>query len=258
MFFAISGFLITSGAEKRFGSLRGIGVGAFLRLRAARILPCLLILLPVATLLSLTGLPIFLSRAEETGAPVSFWLVNGAALTFTMNVLIGRLGWVNYLLGVLWSLSVEEVFYLAFPLLCRGLRRTALIVAFMLAIIAAGPVWWLYHQGDEGGFLYAYLASSDGIATGCCAALLARRYPLQGGWVRLLRPVVCAGMAALYLWKSIYVTNIWGVTLMAAGTAFLLWTGETLPQAGVVHRSIMIRAVTWCGRRSYNTNSGMP
>ena len=48
------------------------------------------------------------------GIEVSYPLTVFAALTFWMNILIIKFGWVNYALGVLWSLSVEEVFTLFF------------------------------------------------------------------------------------------------------------------------------------------------
>ena len=106
MFFVISGYLITSNARRRWGSLGAVDVRAFYVSRIARIVPCLLLLLALVNGLAAAGVPIFQNHAPE-GIAVSFWLVNLASLTFWMNVLIGAYGWVNYALGVLWSLSVE-------------------------------------------------------------------------------------------------------------------------------------------------------
>jgi len=44
---------------------------------------------------------------------------------------------------VLWSLSVEEVFYLSFPLLCLLLRHKARLLAFWAMVIVAGPLYRL-------------------------------------------------------------------------------------------------------------------
>ena len=55
----------------------------------------------------------FMNQAPN-GIEVSYPLTIFAALTFWMNILIIKFGWVNYALGVLWSLSVEEVFTLFF------------------------------------------------------------------------------------------------------------------------------------------------
>ncbi|WP_205170096.1 acyltransferase, partial [Burkholderia sp. LMG 13014] len=221
MFFVISGYLITSNARRRWGHLGAVDLRAFYVSRVARIVPCLLLLLALVNGLAAAGVPIFQNHAPE-GIAVSFWLVNLASLTFWMNVLIGTYGWVNYALGVLWSLSVEEVFYLSFPLLCVALRRDARLVAFWVVIAAIGPVYRFTHAGEEGGFLYAYFASFDGIAIGCCTALLAER----ASWQRLAAPLVqwpvAAAMAALYLAWPIAESHVAGVTAMALGTAVLL------------------------------------
>lgn len=251
MFFVISGFLITSNAEKRWGELRHVGMRAFYSLRIARIVPCLLLLLVTVDLLAFGGLSMFRSHAEGSIAPFPMPLVNLAALTFWMNVLLAQSGWVNYPLGVLWSLSIEEVFYTSFPIICVVLRRDRFIAAFWLAIVAIGPLYRLTHQADESGFLYAYFASFDGIAIGCCTALLARRVRLDGLTARLLQPAVIAGMVFLYLIRSIGETNVYGVTLMALGTATLLLAANTNPSGPVASRNRGLRMVEWFGRLSY-------
>jgi peptidoglycan/LPS O-acetylase OafA/YrhL len=177
MFFATSGFLITSNALARWGGLDRVSPRPFYALRVARIAPCLLLLLVLVDALGLTGLPIFASRSEN-GAPVPMWQGNLAALSFTVNLLMARYGWFNYCLGVLWSLSVEEVFYLFFPLVGLLLRRPRYLVLFWSLLVAVGPVYRATHQGDEAGFLYNYLACFDGIAAGCLAALAAHGTPI--------------------------------------------------------------------------------
>jgi len=193
MFFVISGYLITANAFRRWSEPGHVDVRVFYGLRIARIVPCLLLLLAVVNALALAGIAIFQNHSPA-GVPISFWLVNLASLTFWMNVLIGVHGWTNYALGVLWSLSVEEVFYLSFPLLCLAFRRQARLVAFWLACIVAGPAYRFFHQGDEGGYLYAYFACFDAIAIGCCAALLARRFVWRGRARSVLTWLTALGM----------------------------------------------------------------
>lgn len=252
MFFVISGFLITSNAGRRWAGLGNVDTRAFYARRIARIVPCLLLLLAIVNVAALAGLAIFQNHAPA-GTPVSFWIVNLASLTFWMNVLIGAHGWVNYPLGVLWSLSVEEVFYLAFPLLCIVLRRESRLLAFWLVIAAIGPLYRFTHQSDEGGFLYAYFACFDGIAMGCCAAMLAKRFVLRGRWAVALQGVVVAGMAYLYLYRPIGETNVLGVTAMALGTAVLLLAtydrNDTPREKGAWYPATA--GIAWFGRRSY-------
>lgn len=250
MFFVISGYLITSNADRRWAGLANIKVGTFYGLRAARILPCLLLLLAVVNLLALAGVAIFQNHVQR-GEPPSLWLANFASLTFWMNVLIGRNGWFNYPLGVLWSLSVEEVFYLSFPIFCMFVRREAHLLAFWAAIVVTGPVYRAAHQGDEGGFLYAYFASFDGIAIGCCTALLARRLVLRGHEAQVLQTFIVAGMTCLYLWGPIAQTNVLGVTAMALGTAGLLLIAHNQPSGLTPEHTRAFSTLAWFGKLSY-------
>lgn len=241
MFFAISGFLITSNALSRWGSLGAVGIGAFYRRRAARIVPTLVLLVAVVNVLGMAGLPMF---ANQDG--VSWAAADAAALGFWMNVLMGTHGWFNYALCVLWSLSVEEVFYLAFPVLAVGLRGRW-FDWFLLAVIVAGPVWRAMHADDEYGLLYAYLACFDGIAIGCAARLLAGRF--RPGV--MLQGVVGVAMAALYLGAPVWWTAVWGVSAMAAGTAVLLIGADAdgwVPEAA--------GPMAWAGRHSYELYLG--
>jgi peptidoglycan/LPS O-acetylase OafA/YrhL len=250
MFFVISGFLITSLGARRWHGLANVRAAAFYRMRAARILPCLVLLLVCVNVLAGAGVAIFGNRVP-TGTPPSLWLVNLASLTFWMNVLIIRHGWVNYALGVLWSLSVEEVFYLVFPLLCLALRREWLLAVFLVAIALAGPWYRLSHQGENEGFLYAYFACFDGIAIGCCAALLARRVTLQGAMGSALQVLAAAAMTVLYLYAPIGESNVFGVTGMALGTAVLLLGAGHRSADGAHASRIALMPLAALGRLSY-------
>jgi uncharacterized protein (TIGR03118 family) len=78
VFFAVSGFLIASHTLQRWGSLAAIDVRAFYRRRAARILPCLLLIAVLARLALLR-----VGRANHRGtigvnsAPGAFWFNHG-------------------------------------------------------------------------------------------------------------------------------------------------------------------------------------
>ena len=250
MFFVVSGYLITSNADQRWSGLANIHAFIFYGFRAARILPCLLLLLAIVNLLALAGISIFQNHSES-GAPISFWLVNLASLTFWMNVLIGRVGWVNYPLGVLWSLSVEEVFYLSFPIVCLAFRRDTRLLAFWAVIIAIGPLYRLAHQGDDGGFLFAYFACFDGIAIGCCTALLAKGRVTGRAMACLLQLAVVMVMTAIYLCRPIAETNILGVTAMALGTAVLLAIAHHYPSGPFLAQLPFLTVLGWLGRLSY-------
>jgi peptidoglycan/LPS O-acetylase OafA/YrhL len=74
MFFVISGYLITSNADRRWSALGAINARAARAcygLRIARIIPCLLLLLAFVNLLALGGVAIFQNH-PSAGMPISF------------------------------------------------------------------------------------------------------------------------------------------------------------------------------------------
>ena len=105
-FFVISGFLITSLSIRRWNVLGTIDAGRFYRMRMARILLCLLLSLGILTALHFVEFP----GATMYGDRASLSRSLLAALTFHMNWLEGHYGWSPPGWGVLWSLSIEEVF----------------------------------------------------------------------------------------------------------------------------------------------------
>jgi peptidoglycan/LPS O-acetylase OafA/YrhL len=249
MFFVISGFLITSNAHRRWNGLSNLKALTFYRFRAARIIPSLLLLLLIVNLLAALKIPIF-ENHPEFGGPVSFWVVNLASLTFWMNVLMSHSGWLNYVLCVQWSLSVEEVFYLAFPVLCCLLRRERHLLIVWGIFIVLGPIWRATHQASEYDELNSYLSCFDGIAFGCCAAVLAKYIRLPSWSTASIQGVVAVGMAWFYLSASIGDTAVYGVTLIAFGTAILL----IVQSAGInLHAkpTAPFAPLRGCGRLSY-------
>lgn len=168
-FFVISGFLITGLSLRRWGSLRSVSIGSFYRMRLARIAPCLLLLLVILSTLHLAAVPDFTIRPER--ASLGRALV--AALTFHVNWLEGHHGYLPAGWDVLWSLSVEETFYIVFPLaaVLLGSERPFLLVLGALVVI--GPFSRALLGDADPWREYAYLSCTDAIAFGCIAALVA-------------------------------------------------------------------------------------
>ena len=249
MFFVISGFLITSNADRRWGGLHNVKASVFYRYRAARIIPCLLLLLLVVNVLAAFKVTIF-ENHPEFGGPVPLWIVDLASLTFWMNVLMSHAGWLNYVLCVQWSLSIEEVFYLSFPILCLFLRRERLLLVAWSLFIVVGPIWRATHQGSEYTELNSYLSCFDGIAFGCCAAVLSKHVRFPGWSAAPISGVVSLGMIWFYLLASIRETGIYGVTLMASGTAILLVVVSQDKIRPATGRKV-VEPLRRCGRLSY-------
>ena len=250
MFFAISGYLITSTTLQRYGSLGRVNVRSFYAFRFARIVPCLVVALAVIVVLGLLKQPAFMNVAKPGWPQVGYPVAVLSVLTFWHNVLMQHAWYFNYAMNIYWSLSVEEVFYLAFPLLCFGLRRPWAIAAVWVLAIVAGPVYRSFHADDEIYFMYGYLACFDAVAFGCCAALLARRLNLDGWAGRLLQLAAACLVVATYL-RGIRGNEVFGFTAIAAGTAVLLVGASRVQPSGWAMRSRLLSGLRWLGRHSY-------
>ncbi len=205
LFFVISGFLITSNSLARWGTLVAIDAKAFYRRRAARILPCLLILVAALCGLALAGVPHYmLEQPKQTlsGAALS-------ALGLYLNVYEANTGWLPAGWDVLWSLSIEEVFYLAFPVVCLLLGRTHLLVPALLLLAVSIPAVRSNIHHDEIWAEKNYLQGMAAIATGVLAALLVRRWPTaRASTVRWTTVLGIVGLLAVYfagteLWHAL-------------------------------------------------------
>lgn len=249
MFFVISGFLITQHTLQRSGSLRHIRVKDFYVRRIARIIPCLVLLVALVTIFGAMGLKPFMNQAPND-IEVSYGLTVFSAFTFWMNILIIENGWVNYALGVLWSLSVEEVFYLAFPILCLALGRGKGFIALLLVVICYAPYFRSLHFAEESGaYLYHYFSSFDGIAMGCLTALIAQKVGTKLDIPKIIVPVICILMIMLYFYAPIKDVSTWGVSIFALLSAILIFCFAQYPQAEP--SSMLSKAMEWVGQRSY-------
>jgi len=194
-FFVISGFLITRLSIRRWGSLEKVHVGRFYTMRAARILPCLLLVLVILSALHWVGSPEFTIKPERA----SLGRALSAALTFHVNWLEGHHGYLPGSWDVLWSLSVEETFYLLFPLVCVFLRRQRLLLLALLCLIIIGPINRTLLADQDPWGSYAYLSCMDGIAFGCLAALVSARQKLSRRTLRILLAVGATGASLVVL-----------------------------------------------------------
>ncbi|AXY59280.1 acyltransferase family protein [Acinetobacter sp. WCHAc010052] len=249
MFFVISGFLITQHTLQRSTSLAQINLKDFYIRRIARIIPCLVLLVAMVTVLGSFGLKPFMNQAPND-IEVSYGLTVFSAFTFWMNILIIENGWVNYALGVLWSLSVEEVFYVAFPVLCVLLGRGKGFILFLLAVICYAPYFRSLHFGEESGaYLYHYFSSFDGIAIGCITALIVQKYSGTLPNKNLIIGIVSALMIALYFYAPIKEVSTWGISAFALLFAVLIFCFAQNPQAQT--QSFFAKIMVWIGQRSY-------
>lgn len=183
MFFAVSGFLITSITLRRWGHLSNVNLRGFYLFRFARIAPLLFLLLAVLSGLHSANVHNFMVSAKTGGLGRALL----AALTFHINVLEAQNGYLPGNWDILWSLSVEEMFYLFFPLVCRIFGRGSLFLAILLAFIVLGaPGRTVFAHSNEVWSEYCYLGGMEGIALGCLTAIIMSRIHFSRSVLRLL------------------------------------------------------------------------
>lgn len=234
IFFVISGFVICRGLEKELAGSGRVSIAAFYVRRCFRILPPLFAYLAAITALSLSGLVDYQVPAVLR------------AVTFTCNIWHGCGG---YVANHLWSLSVEEQFYLVFPVLLISLgynRKRALAIAvcgFPFLLLALNA----FKLNGPATYLSDFLCIAAGIA---CAEYeqeirnICRRFP---GWVPL------ASFVALLLlvtvigadrWSTMaryfLVPNLIAVSLMA-----------TISRPSAVNQLLSAHWITAIGKSSY-------
>jgi peptidoglycan/LPS O-acetylase OafA/YrhL len=172
VFFVISGFLITTllmGERQKTGT---ISLKQFYWRRVLRIFPAFYALLLALALATLLG-----------------WMhLTGRDFAFAMTYMVNYYPSAPWQIGHLWSLSIEEQFYLLWPLALLVLReRRALILA--IAAIFAAPLLraaireYTFHINPHTPLagMSIFPAMFDYIATGCALALL-RPWLLTRGW----------------------------------------------------------------------------
>ena len=209
MFFAVSGFLITSITLRRWGSLAQVSLRGFYRLRFARIAPLLLLLLAVLSGLHFAGFHHFVVPAKMGGLGRALL----AALTFHVNVLEAHRGYLPGNWDILWSLSVEEVFYLFFPIVCWLFGRSKIFFVILVSLIVLGPFGrTVFAHGNEIWEEYSYLGGMEGIALGCLTALMVSRMRFSRAMLWMLG----GGGAAIV-----------ALSLVFSWQAYVGWPGRT-------------------------------
>jgi peptidoglycan/LPS O-acetylase OafA/YrhL len=259
IFFAVSGFLITLTSLRRFGSLGTIRPAVFYRIRFARIMPLLLLLLAVLSVLHLAHVPRFVIDPKIATLPRAVL----SALTFHLNWLeAARNGYLPACWTVLWSLSIEEMFYLFFPVVAVALTRRWragiwLWLLLALALVSVGPWARVVWPKNDLAAENSYLNGMSDIAMGCIAAVITERTARSGLRLseRFLLAMQVMGWSILAL---ILVWPRWHVMLVLGKSGTddtLLALGTSLVMVAVALRGVKSAAWTaplrWLGRHSY-------
>ena len=263
VFFTLSGYLITDLLLGRWKRDAELGLRSFWVRRARRLLPALFVMLAVVSVLT--------ALVDAGALPGLRRQVLSGILYFANWSTIAQHG--SYFgrfaaplpLDHLWSLSIEEQFYLAWPVLLlagiwllRGRRRLTL-VTLLLAAGSALVMALLYHPGYDPTRVYEGTDTrAFGLLVGAALALVWPTESLRKGRrpevIRIVNTVGAIGLLVILflVWR----TNAFsaflypdGFILLSVATAALIMA--TVTPGCRLGRILGWAPLRWIGVRSY-------
>ena len=231
MFFVISGYLISAILLKERHRTSTIGLRSFYIRRAYRIFPAALFFMLIIFAVYWRTLR---------------WYEMSIALLYVVNYFPVR----PWVIGHLWSLSVEEQFYFLWPSVLKKWHRHR--VAILVGVAAFSPVFtaalyyfkWIHRVGS--GTLPTVAGN---LAMGCLAAVFATRWP------RIRRPVFAALVLVVIAiplyqantaWRTLFLLFVLNPILTAAIGGILVHVVQT------PYRILNLAPVVWVGQISYS------
>ena len=253
-FFIISGFLISWLMLGEYDSEGRVSLRHFYIRRVLRILPVYFAFLGILGCLSL------FTPFKQT---MVNWIGN---LTFTTNIV--ESSWTS---GHLWSISIEEQFYLVWPVLfvSFGLAGKPRLALFLLSLpLCVAPIWRIitYKQfyPDSLSLLFTHFSFFnyfDCLAVGCACAFVLRRWPALVQTKLGFRPNLVATLAlALISFPMLFgtlphipgrVTAALTTSFQAAGFSLLMLQSTILPDLAF-YRVLNWKPVRHLGVLSYS------
>ena len=261
VFFVISGFLITGLLVRERATAGRISLGGFWARRARRLVPALVLVVAVcSTAALLIGGDVLVGLGSQ---------VLGAA-TFSSNWLAILQGQSYFdattpeLFRNLWSLAVEEQFYLLWPLALLALllvrNRVARSAIALVIAVGSATAMALLVTDDATRVYYGTDTHSFGLALGAALAFLVEgrftdaaaplpraarvTLPVAGG-LSVLGIIAAAGL----LREGDWFTTHGGLAAVAALTAIAI-AGATVPGSWL-GSALDVQPLRWIGERSY-------
>jgi peptidoglycan/LPS O-acetylase OafA/YrhL len=259
IFFALSGYLITSILLRERKSTGRIQLGRFWLRRIIRLYPVLIAVVVVVVFLWST-------IAVYSKSNVDSWFDAALALSYVGN--IARWIWHRSMgpLAPTWSLGMEEQFYLIWPpllaaLLAKRARRMAIILVASLLVVGSAVASWLMYRTPGGGatpdIYFSPVLNVGPLLTGAILALLLRsprvRTRLAGRTGTWLAGIGAAFLVAVELWMPSDWTSqsvVFGIILPLVGVASAMLIGGLVSRRSVAARVLALRPVAWFGRNT--------
>ena len=261
-FFVLSGFLITSLLLREWDTSGAIRFARFWMHRARRLLPALLlVLLAVAAYAAISVPAQQLNQIRGDGIATLFYGANWRLIAtgqsyFTLFTEASPL-------RHMWSLAIEEQFYLVWPLitfaclyLARGRRWLLVTVCGVGATASILTMALVYDPADPSRAYYGTDSRAHMLLIGCLLAVGLMRWGPRIATTRTAVDAVGAvGIAyCVWAWASIHDTSAWmyygGYAVFGVAVAAVI-TSAVQPGNGPLRAALSVRPAVWVGRISY-------
>lgn len=260
VFFVISGYLITSLLLAEWNANGSIDFKSFWLRRARRLLPAALLLVVTSLGVAAVVLPDELAGLRDDALAAFTYVTNWYLIADNQSYFeaVGR----PSLLRHLWSLAVEEQFYLLWPLLfALGMSRLGKrgLLGLTVAGAVASTLWMaaLFQPDfDPSRIYYGTDTRASGLLVGAALAFVWVPGRSQSRFARLpvdlVGAVALVGLVVLGLRLDEFNPFLYrgGLALVAATTAVLI-AAAVHPRARLLGRTLGAAPLRWVGLRSY-------
>ena len=248
IFFVLSGFLITSLLMKDRSTNRKNLVRRFYRRRALRLLPALYALL-IANF--------FVSRWENFPGDIQ-WRTTWHAILFLNNWnIVNNFGEAQNDLGHLWSLGIEEQFYLIWPLTIWLLAKLKIPSKMMIPLILFASLVVMVHRtslwNDGTSWIILYIRTDtrlDSLLIGAMFAYVYRHFQVPSKILNSVATLSLMGLVYIkyVLDKSPFIFEMgWTIIALLAGFIIL----SVAEGVFFVQKVFTWRPLTMIGKVSY-------
>lgn len=271
IFFTVSGFLITALLIKEFSYSGNISISQFYIRRFKRLMPVVYVLLAITFLVCAWYLPESYVKTRNDSLAALIYLSNWWQIFLEQSYFdsISR----PPMLQHLWSLAIEEQFYLVWPvfvLVCLRVFGLIYFGLFTVILAIASTVWMAYLSIESGApidsdpsrLYFGTDTHSIGLLVGAMLATFFTPWNLQPkiGEILFKRQYLINLLGLLSLLCLLivmqYRTEMWPFLFRGGLTLFSLITGiliiAVVHSSGFTHQLFSIKILQLIGKRSYS------
>ena len=261
MFFTLSGYLITANLMRSYRRGKGLGLPTFWLRRFRRLVPAVVLMLVAVLLLTVFfDLPKLGENASHSLSAL-FYVNNWHVILEGQSYFDRFAG--HAPLDHMWSLSVEEQFYLFWPLilfvllkLTRGKRTPLVISTLVLAAVSFGWMAFLFNTGADATRVYEGTDTrAGGILLGAALAIAltnAHGYRIPPRALTIPAALLgVLGIGALFWLLPDYSPNLYNWGLLALSAASVAVITAALDKRTLTSKFFGLTPLRWIGERSY-------